>query len=343
MAGPTTGKDRDGSLLLADDEVVCGCTNLRLQQIQAMLSANPRMSFDELLSSTGAGKSCTACLLDLEYHFVTLPRTSRPAVVLPRVEQVERLSLKRRLYRLLDRLSPLTPMPLTEWMPVLTGEGIEQWVWVANHSLLYEGEERPPDFDVDVTVRDAEGQVRHHGTHGIPLGSALHLNVSRFLPPSEPEQGGQRLGIGSVTIRRRARRPGFRGTIRPQIEIISPAGSCAVHSQAPGGLPEQWFTGLYRPDADRLFLSFVNASAKALPVELAYPFEPDDQAAEALLVQRLVVPPHGARLHEITLPSPYAARFLNRLFSVRWRSSGISKVHVLCATPNLDRFSVDHL
>src|SRR5207244_3100944 len=85
--------------LLTDDEVVCGCTNLRLPQLQAMLSANPNMSFDELLNRTSAGKNCTACLLDLEYYFVAAPRKSRPALVQSNGAAAETVSLLRRFVR----------------------------------------------------------------------------------------------------------------------------------------------------------------------------------------------------------------------------------------------------
>lgn len=327
----------------ADGEIVCACYNLRRQDLQSMLAADPAMSFEELMNKTGAGKLCTACMLDLEYHFVALPRTGQTGRIWSRVDPVQAPTFRRRVWCLLDRLSPLVPMPLAEYMPVVSGDGIEQWVWVANHSLLYGGKECPPDFEVDITVRDSEGQVRYQATHEVAQGAALHLNVSQFLSLQEPQPDRPRPEIGSVAIRRRARQVGFRGTIRPQIEIIAPAGSCAVHTQAPSERPDhQWFTSLYRPQDERLFLSIVNASRSPLDVEFAYPFEASWGDA-APVVETVRVPPHGARLHEIVLPESLASRFLNRLFSIRWRASGARKVHVLCATPTLDCFSIDHV
>ncbi len=327
----------------ADGEIVCACYNLRRQDLQSMLAADPALSFEALMNETGAGKLCTACMLDLEYHFVTLPRTGRTGGPWLRVDPVQAPTFRRRVWRLLDRLSPLMPVPLTEYMPVLTGDGIEQWVWVANHSLLYDDKERPPDFDVVITVRDSEGRVRYREAHGIAQGAALHLNVSQFLPLPERQPGPPLPGIGSVTIERRALRPGFRGTIRPQIEIIAPAGSCAVHTQAPSVHPAaQWFPNLYRPRDERLFFSIVNASRGPLEVEFAYPFDAARRGI-APVVETVRVPPGGARLHEIVLPEAEAVRFVDRLYSIRWRSSGARKVHVLCATPALDRFSIDHL
>ncbi len=337
-------EERATPVVQGDGDVVCGCTNLRLQGLQAALAADPTMTFEELLTKTGAGMSCTACLLDLEYYFVTLPRASRPGRIRPRrAGEKAPQTLRRRVYRLLDRLSPQVPMPLTEWMPVVVGEGIEEWVWVANQSLLYEGKECPPDFDIDIIVRTADGETVYQATHGVGQGSALRLNVSRFLPPPVRHGECPSLGVGSVQISRRARRPGFRGTIRPQIELVTPVGSCAVHSQAPGELPEQWFTNFYRPRDERIFLSVVNASARPLSVEFAYPFSSSGVDVGAPLIRTVHVPPQGARLHEIVLPDPHAEQFTGRLFSIRWRASGARKVHVLCATPTLDRFSIDHL
>ena len=309
-----------------------------------MLAADPTMSFENLLGRSGAGIKCTACLLDLEYFYVTMPR-SRNNVALCQVvtEGDAPQSLRHKLYRFIDGISPLVPFPLAEWMPVIVGEGIEQWVWVANHSLLYEGQVCPPGFGVHVAVRDAEGQVVYDCLHEVKQGSSLRLNISKFLPA--PRQVGEvpSIGIGSMVISRHAHEFGFRGTIRPQIEIVSSAGSCAVHSQAPGGRPEQWFTTLYRPNDERLFLSIVNASDKPLTVAIAYPFEPSAMADDGVPQQTVYVPPRGARLHEIALPPPYAQKFLGKLFSIRWRAFGMRKVHVICATPSLDRFSIDHL
>jgi bacterioferritin-associated ferredoxin len=321
----------------ARDDMVCPCAELRQADLRRILAARPNLSFDELLAQTGAGGKCTACLLDLEYFYTTLPRDrSRAAATAADARRVgEAVSLKQRVYRLVDRLSPWTPMPLTEYMPVLCAKGIAQWVCIANHSMLYEPGACAPDTDFKLLVRDAAGREIHREVRSVAAGGAERILVSSYLEPK-----GE-LGIGSVQVSRRARRPGVRGTTRPQIEIVAAAGACAVHTQAPGRLRNRWVSVYHRPGDERVFASVVNASAKPLAVEIAYPFVAGGGIDP--VEHTLSVAPFGALLHEVKLAEPSARAMGDRLFGIRFNTGGLGKLHFLCATPNLDRFSIDHL
>lgn len=334
-------------LAVKDSEVICGCVDLSVGRLQRILSSDGLLSFDELLSQTGAGSKCTACLLDLEYYFVELARLdSNGATRSEVVTREPKLSVKQRLFRLIDRLSPLVPVSLTERMPVLIGHGIEQWLWVANHSLLYEGKACAPEIAVDFTLRSENGHVVSRHQRRVPPGEALRVELTGLFPGGPaawlPARRGA-IGLASVEITRRARVPGIRGTIRPQMEIVAPAGACAVHTQAPGGQAEQWFTCLYRPAEERIFLSIVNPWPKKLDVEIDYPFVGPGCKPLPTLSTHVQVPPNGARLHEILLPEDYVSELQGSPIGIRWRAVGPRKVHVFCATPNLDRFSFDHV
>jgi bacterioferritin-associated ferredoxin len=337
------GKDAEAKSV-SENEIICACFDLRREQLRTVLEENPGMSFDDLLDQTKVGTRCTACLLDLEYWYVSLPRgEGRVQATRSPVGGGTDLSLKQRCYRWVDQRSPLAPMPLTEWMPVLVGKGIEQWVCIANHSLLYEGKECAPDFDVGIIVRDAGGRTTYSGKHPVERGASVRLNVSKFLALPVQEGRDLPLGIGSVEISRHARQPGCRGTIRPQVEIVTGVGSCAVHTQAPGGQVEQWVACMCRPAEERLFLSVVNPWNKPLDVEFAYPFAWEGAPDVVPAIMPVRIPPRGARLHEIRMPDPVVRQLNGQLFSVRWRAIGARKVHIFCASPNLDRFSIDHL
>lgn len=342
MSDQTTTNDvLEPALAEGQDDVLCPCADFRKSDLRRALTANPNLSFDDLLQQTRAGGTCTACLLDLEYYFTVLPRDRAQSRADSRREQQtqERVSLKHRLYGLIDRLSPPSPMPLTEYMPVLFGNGIEEWVCIANHSILYEQGACAPDIEFGLLVRDANGREMHREARVIAPSNMGRILVSSHLEHS----GSSNLCVGSVRVSRRARWPGVRGTTRPQVEIVSKAGSCAVHTQAPGRLRDRWISTYHRPADERLFASAVNASSKPLAVEIAYPFAYDTNNGVAPSVHNLLVPPYGTMLHEINLPEPASQAVEGKLYGIRLNTSGLGKMHLFCATPNLDRFSIDHL
>ncbi|MGE0095636.1 MAG: (2Fe-2S)-binding protein [Alphaproteobacteria bacterium] len=323
------------------DEMICGCFNLTLRDLQTFLRANPDAGFDEMMWRTKAGTKCTACTLDLEYHYVATVREERGADIHKRAPVgIDRpaLSGKAALYKIMDGISPDVAQPFINVMPVLTGCGIDEFVCIDNHSLLYEGKVCAPDMRVDLEVRDAEGRLRFRYDDLVRPETAIRVAVSEHLP--ETKDG---LGIGSVTIGRRAVQSGFRGTTRPQIEIVAPAAACALHSQAASRAPEGWFTCLFRPDDERIFFTAVSADDQEQTIEFTYP-APDPSHDWSCPESHVIsLPPRGARLHELALPRKRFEHLIGRPIQVRWRASGWHKVHAVCATPSLDRFSIDHL
>ncbi len=327
-----------------DSEIVCSCVDMTLSHLRDLLDDGSVSNFDQLLERTGAGKACTACLLDLEYYFSShvLPSPIPGNKTMVRsVVQGQRRTLKRSLYGLLDEISPPIPFAKTHYMPVLFGETIEQWLWIANQGLLYQNT-GVPTVRAGVLVRDSEGVERFRATRDLQEGETLRENLSRYLlgfpKPAEPTF----VGIGSVAITLRALRPGKWGTTRPQVQIVTPVASCGVHSQGPNGQREQWFTGLYRPGHERLFFSVVNVRSVPLHVEAAY-IVGNALADSPNCTQEITVPPLGTRFCEIKIPKERGVQAENCPLYLRWRCNGARKIHVFCATPMLDRFSIDHL
>ena len=321
---------------------ICPCTELDFRGLKDWLAREPGLTFEDLLAKTGAGSVCTACLLDLEYHFVSLPRqpqsSSTVTVEAAKPTKVD-ISLKQRIYRIIDRLSPLTPVTLRNVMPVLRGPSIEQWVCVANNSILFERELCAPPMQVRLIVRDRNGRHTHSVSRTLESEESLRINVSDFLP----EETDSELNFGSVEIIRRAKTPGFRGTTRPQVEIIAAAGSCAVHSQAPGTAPDGATTVLARPDDERLFLTFVNAESRPFSTKISFPHHCPGSPPTSPRSESVTVPSHGTHIHEIVLNSDERKALAGKPFVVRWHGIGRRRSHMLCATPNLDRFSIDHV
>jgi hypothetical protein len=247
-----------------------------------------------------------------------------------------RRSLKQRIYEAVDAVAPPWPVHLSNPVPVLAAPGLEQFLCVANDSMFFKGEMSAPPMVVRLVVRDSEGAVRHRGQYRAAPDDALWINLSEHLP--QPPDGGLP-AAGSAEITRLATRPGTRGTTRPQIVIRAAAGCCAVHSQAAGEAREKWVNCIYRPTEERVFVTCLNAADRPLGGVFEYPHGlPGIEPVE----HRVTVPPFGTILYEVILPRGIAEA-ADVAYGIRMRFDGRHKAHLLCATPNLDRFSIDHL
>ena len=325
------------------ENIICGCMSLSLADLRARLAKNPNMVFEDLTSQTGAGTKCTACLLDLEFYFVEAQSKgpSRPAHFKDDMEvTIADNDLKQRLYGWLDRVSPLAPYHFNNSVPVLYGNGVEQGLWITNRSMLFEGEQCAPSMRMDFIVRDHQGRFVKRVRENVAPESSFRYRISEALQESMPPAKAGEVGIGSVEIRRQGMSAGIRGTTRPQIEIVTPNAACAVHSQAMTGAGRNWFACLYRPGQERMFFSLLNGVNRDMAIEMSYPIgvpgvEP--------VTHRIQLPPRGATLHELKLPEDIAAKVGDMPISITWTAPAPHKVHAICATPALDRFSIDHL
>jgi hypothetical protein len=296
------------------------------------------MTFDALMAKTGAGTKCTACMLDLEYYFVSgeVPRNANRD---PRRPTAPR-SLKRRLYDILDSFSPKRPYISRTVSPIVASEIVEEYLWIANRPLLFDDDNAPATpHSFDFEIRDAEGNVLRSERVRLPEQEAIRINLSEALLSRPPS--GAPLRVGTVELRLWSDKVGHRGTTRPQIEILGPASACAVHTQAPSPRPEVRSTIVpCRPADERLFIAFMNPYEEPLDIDLTAQLP---AAVDNLMEDRLRVPKKGARLYEI--PAAELARSQPDLtsFVMSWNAHGGHKAYLLASTKTFDRFSVDHL
>jgi bacterioferritin-associated ferredoxin len=323
-----------------ESELLCGCSAITVQQYYDYLAANPK-DFDEVLRETGAGQACTACLLDLEYHYVRAFEANAQARVGANVlrdkKPVEKISFKRRIYNAIDALAPLVPMNLRQVAPVIYGAGVKQCLCVCNDSLLYEGGLVAPPFHLDTTLRDGEGRIVDRRHDVVAAGEDVRIDLSGPLETAGPSADGE-LKVGWMDLMRRSASPGIRGTTRPQVEIVSKAGTCAVHTQAESDRLQGGLTIRLRPGEDRHFAAVVNVERKPLSYRLML----STQALNEPVTMAIEVPACGARLVEVPIPPIKSHDRLGVLAELSWTLNRMNKVYVLCATPDLDRFSVDH-
>src|SRR5262245_2960259 len=165
-------------------DVVCPCFNVTLADLQRRKRANPSLSFEDFINDTGAGTKCTACLLDLEYHFV-MGREAAAAAPAGRRTVAPRLSPKRRVYAFLDRLAPKRPTISRSVAPVVAGDGIEEFLWLANHPLLFDksGACAPPHV-FDIRVTDEKGRTVLAERHVLEAPQSVRIDISAGLRQS---------------------------------------------------------------------------------------------------------------------------------------------------------------
>ncbi|MDJ0893600.1 MAG: hypothetical protein QNJ92_00545 [Alphaproteobacteria bacterium] len=331
-----------------NSEVLCGCTNLTYGAYLELLRRNPSASFEDILDLTGSGSTCTACLLDLEYHFTNsegraADNSDRPVLGIPAVQEI---GVKQRLYRLLDRCSPRLSFRKRTWSPVLLGPGIEQWLWIANQTVLYQGgkyDEFVSPMRAKIAVLDDEGAILDRETVRILPGDALRSNLTERFESGRRKATKNGLRVGTVDLTVWSESPGMWGTTRPHFEIVTPKSACAVHTQAPGPAGRHWFTCLLRPQKERLFSVVTNPDARPLSIRAGYSLGVDQSGAPISMGPPITVPPRGAWIGEIDLPGKRVSSEQDDPAILNWHISGRHKLHLLCASKDLSRFSIDHL
>lgn len=334
------GLDAETGALPPPNKIICACANFDFARLEQAVAKLQNHSFDTLLKETGAGRTCTACLLDLEYYFVALKARGHgnagAATGDVSASGARRRSLKRRIYDWLDSVSPPLPWAPPNRVPVISGHGIETWLTVTNHDLLFEKRMSAP-LNTTVTMRDGDGRRLWRRSYRVAPGGELRVRVDEGL-----KSGGAPFAVGNACITSKAERPAMRGTMRPQFEILAPAGACGLHAQGDVGPGDTWFTVQSRPADERLFLVLVSTWGRAQTATISYPHEFREGGPEPQARAEIVIPANGTKLHEIRLPEAAAVRIGTAPFSVRTRCERACRVYLACASPSLDRFSIDH-
>jgi len=253
----------------------------------------------------------------------------------------DRVSLKRKLYRAIDGVSPSVAVDVGHVAPIFAGPTVEEWVWVANQSLLFLGEESAQATDVDLVVRDAEGTVVHRRTERVLPDSFMRVNVGRYLADGGPGDSDGTISVGTVEITRKSPAGGYRGTTRPQIELVTANSHCAVHTQGAVARGRPWsFIAAWHPDDDRLFFVLTNRQSHSVEAEVGIAVP--GRAGQPLATHTIQIPARGARVLEIQLDPASAGQLTNGLVEIRYNMPGIGHADLICASHDLTRLSIDH-
>jgi len=206
---------------------------------------------------------------------------------------------------------------------------------MANHQLLYDGPGADSDVRVRFRLRDGSGTIVHDESRMLERDASFRLNLSSHFPRTAD------LSIGSIAIDRYAGGPMVRGTTRPQIEITCAKSAASLHFQAPAPDQTRSLRTRWRPDVERCLFSIVNSGRRPYTVEFTYQTD-NGREPQSLGAAECVVPPHGAVLHEVTLPVDANAKLGDGLLLLKWRTRGEGKLHFICMTRDGERLSIDH-
>lgn len=329
---------------VSQSDFVCACFEITRSDLQSMVAEDPNMTFDRMMEESNAGRRCTACLLDLEYEFTqakNMPRKAKTGTSFKRPKP--EIDLKQKLYRQADRLFPAVGDQLFGLLPVLSGPGMTQYIRLTNDSLLYEGEVCAPVIDYDLVVTAADGRVCHQERIVVEPDSSARVSVSdKLLEPEagEREQAPRPL-VGAVWLRWQYRKPGFKGTSRPQTEIVTGSSNCSLHAQGGRSSRDTYFSMVANP-VDRLFVSIINTGWNVLDLDMYYPMNSGQRTPDSPR-HRIQVPSRGTHLHEVTLTPEEVQSFQKQPIQLQWSGDRRRTCHIICSNRDLTRLSMDHI
>ena len=334
---------------------ICHCADLTEEALKEVISKLENPTFESVLKLTGAGLECSACLLDLECFYTD--QTARPfedgVVLLPQArdafDQTARKSLKRRIYDLIDAVLPDVPRTGHLRMPFLYGDGVDQEIIFSNQNVGYQDQTGIGAHEISINLRDKHGNVMARSGFSLKAGQNRHMSISEILNGQALPEVENGFDIGIIELDRKATSRGFYGTTRAHILIRLPSGVASVHMGQPNRSRQHATRWLYNPNAQRMFMSFVNWWPVPLSVRLRYPmFDGVDHLdlPEPKFVD-IEVPPNGADLREIVIPPEYVEEFgieQGSTFVLDFEiSKGAHCAHMYYATPDLKCLSIDHL
>jgi len=309
--------------------IVCPCFEITEQDIRKVLSSNKDITFEQLIDQTKAGSKCTACTLDLEFLYVSLTSSINFKPTGPSPIKSD-LSLKRKVYSLIDSFSSLVNYTPSNFIPIIKGQSVSSFVIVSNFSLFNEGIVCAPSALIKVVVRDGLGSICHKKSYVLNKEEKLKVNVSNFLPAQENE----RFSVGSVEVLRNFSASGVRGTTRPQLEISSHGGNGMVHMQSDSLNKSGGFSCVYRPKEDRLYVAIIN-TGKA---KITFLVECMQKNLGVSVKDKVVINPYETKLYPVSSDKLISDNWVD----IKWSTNGRRSIYVLCSSIDDNLFSVDH-
>jgi len=316
-----------------NDEIICYCNNVRVNDILKIISNKPDISFEDFQKLSNAGMSCTACILNLEDEFVSHTSNFTIQKKFFFKKNILNLSVKQLIYKFIDTLSPAIPIVIKNYFPIIYCKSLDIYIWVSNFSNLYKNNEGLVQHKIYVNFYNSLGKLIWKKFYLLEKNKEIRIKIPTDLLKTD---SGMEVEHGWVSLTKAAKKSGYRGTTRPQIQFVSENASCAVHGQDIKPINGGSHSFVYNPDAERQFLSFFNIGKNKLELEINV-LKKD---GSVLKLDNISLNSLNSKLFEIKLDNLTINKFDSVL--INWLGTGEYKCHVIIADKELKRFSIDH-
>jgi bacterioferritin-associated ferredoxin len=314
--------------------LICYCNNITYEEISKILYENQNIDFETFQKKSNAGTACSACIPNLENEFIKLSNRKVSTNFLGEVKKNK--SFKEYVYDLIDKLSPNYSITLSNYFPIIYKEDIQIKIWISNFSNLYLNKDKIVEYKIKIKLFNSVGKKVWSQKFNLENNKNLIIDIPNNLINYNYNDKNN-LSLGWLLLEKRSKSSGYRGTTRPQIQIISKKSSCAVHGQNIHSNNGGSHAYVYNPDAERQFLSFFNISNKDINLQLFY-FDKNDKIN---LLKNFQLKSKHSKIIELS--------FLNKEFmkfdpiNIIWKGSGLYKTHVFISDKKIERVSIDHL
>jgi bacterioferritin-associated ferredoxin len=315
------------------EEILCYCNDVKVNYIRKIIEEKPDISFNDLQDISNAGKNCTACILDLEDVFINRTASENLKDKNFLKKKFFKNGLKKTIYNFIDFISPSIPIVINNFFPVLFCRNLENFIWVANFSNLYEFDKNLVEHDIILFFYNTHGKLIWKKKFFLKKKTDLKIKIPTHLLKS---QNDKEIEHGWLHLKKKAKKKGYLGTTRPQIQYITNLACCAVHGQDIKEIYGGSHSFVYNNNSERQFLSFFNIGSKATNLEIMLL----KKEGAILNLFKISLDSLNSFLYEIKLEHLGINKF--ETINIRWSGLGMYKCHVIITDMNLSRFSVDH-
>jgi bacterioferritin-associated ferredoxin len=314
------------------NNLICHCNNVSYQAVDKILKSNPSINFETFQKESGAGTSCTACLPKLENEFINKSNLNNFPILVKK--SYDRLGLKKKLYNFFDSILPKVSFEIKNYFPIIYNHNIKIKIWISNYANLYQDDNKIVNHKLKFTLYNSIGQIVWKKNYFLKKNDNLIIDIpNELINQSSSDQ----LSSGWICLGKKSETPGFKGTTRPQIQILTDKSSCAVHGQNIHVRNGGSHSYVYNPKYERQFLSFFNIGKNKINLYLSY-LNKDDKFVYLI---NFNLEPLNSKIIEIDLANANFNEFDPVI--IRWEGKGLYKTHVFISDKNLERLSIDHL
>jgi bacterioferritin-associated ferredoxin len=316
----------------SNDKIICYCNNIKYSEINKILVKNPNIDFEKFQNLSNAGTSCSACLPRLENIFVEKSNKNQNfnySTMTPKIA-----GLKSSIYSFLDKMLPNFPVKLINYFPIIFKENIQTKVWVSNFGNLYKDQKNIVEHKIKINFFNSIGNIIWN------YSCIVNKNENKIIDiPTEllKKLKDDPWSNGWLRVEKKSLSSGYKGTTRPQIQIISNKSSCSVHGQNIKINNGGFYSYVNNPKSEKQLLSFFNIGKKKINIKLDYL----SQENEFINFDHISLNSLNSKIIEVKLDDKGFKEF--DPINIKWSGIGHYKAHIYITDKKIERMSLDHL